>query len=116
MIRLVRRLFDSVDLAEGQEQTIIDVPRHEADRDPRGSDDIGHSGAEEARILIKNTKTNKHDQELPEAQPKLTSEYIGTQNAARNQNRNFAGCSLPNDRRLIHVKLSVFAGVLAPDM
>jgi len=53
---------------------------------------------------------------LPEAQPKLTSQHIGNQNASRDQNGDLACSILPGDRRLVHVKFSVVSGMFASNM
>src|SRR5215207_646783 len=74
---LIFTFFDTADLTERQEQTIINVTRHEADRDPCGGDNVRHRRTKEPCVLIENIEPYHHDDQLPEAQPELTFEQVG---------------------------------------
>src|SRR5215212_11648808 len=94
-VLLIFTFFDAADLPELQEQTIINVTGHEADRDPGGGNNIRHRRTKKACVLIKNIESHYHDEQLPEAQPELALQQKGDQQSTCGQKGDIACSSLP---------------------
>ena len=66
LVLLIAGLFDAADLLESEEHLVIQMPRRKVDGDPCSGDDIGCWISKESKVLIRESKPNEDDKQLPE--------------------------------------------------